>query len=98
VRANVLHRRILTILPFLMVIVPRSALSDANVMHVSRLIRAFASRWTNSIPMITTTAFRRARSTLCFERTTVDTITDIKQPRLQKNVALMSLAMTFLSS
>jgi hypothetical protein len=37
VRANVLHRRILTILPLLMMIVPRSALSDANVMHVSSL-------------------------------------------------------------
>jgi hypothetical protein len=35
VKANVIHRRILTILPFLMVIVPGSALSDANVMHAS---------------------------------------------------------------
>jgi hypothetical protein len=32
-----LHRRILKILPLLMAIVPRAALSDAYVMHVSRL-------------------------------------------------------------
>jgi hypothetical protein len=36
-RAIVLHRRILTILPLLMLIVPRCALSGANVIHVSSL-------------------------------------------------------------
>jgi hypothetical protein len=36
-RANVSHRRILTILPLLMVIVPRSAMGDAKVTHVSSL-------------------------------------------------------------
>jgi hypothetical protein len=36
VRAVVLSRGILKILPLLMVIVPRSALSDANLVHVSR--------------------------------------------------------------
>lgn len=36
-RTNLLHRRILTILALLMVIVPRSALSDPSVMHTSSL-------------------------------------------------------------
>lgn len=33
-----IHRRFLTILPLLMVIVPRSAVSDANLMHVSSFL------------------------------------------------------------
>src|SRR5258708_562646 len=37
VRGNVLNRRILKMLALLMVIVPRSALSDANLGHLSKL-------------------------------------------------------------
>lgn len=36
-KAILLHRRVLTILPLLMVVIPRSALSDAHVMPVSSL-------------------------------------------------------------
>jgi hypothetical protein len=73
VRVKVLSRRILKIFALLMVtVMPRSALSDANLGHVSRLADMSIRQLVDELdPTTTWTAFRWARSRLCSVPTTM---------------------------